>query len=127
MKKILFITAGIILAFSMTLSACSKDESSEPAPNNPEEEVPATPDESDEPDTSEGERRTLVVYYSHSGNTHTIAGYIKDALESDIVRIERQFLIRNLMMSILRKRERKWHQAIILNLSCILRISKTMT
>lgn len=88
MKKISFITAGIIMAFSMTLSACGKDESSEPATNKPEEEVPATPDEPDGPDTSEGERRTLVAYYSHSGNTHTIASYIKDALESDIVRIE---------------------------------------
>lgn len=88
MKKILFITVGIIMAFSMTLLACSKDESSELAPNKPEEEIPATPDEPDEPDTSEGERRTLVVYYSHSGNTQTIADYIKNALQSDIVRVE---------------------------------------
>ena len=88
MKKILFITVGIIMAFSMTLLACSKDESSELAPNKPEEEIPATPDEPDEPDTSEGERRTLVVYYSHSGNTQTIADYIKNALQSNIVRVE---------------------------------------
>lgn len=88
MKKILFITVGIIMAFSMTLLACSKDESSELVPNKPEEEIPATPDEPDEPDTSEGERRTLVVYYSHSGNTQTIADYIKNALQSDIVRVE---------------------------------------
>lgn len=88
MKKILFITAGIIVAFCLTLSACSKDKFSEPTTNKPEEEIHATRYEPDEPDTSEGEKRTLVTYYSHSGNTHTIAGCIKDALESDIVRIE---------------------------------------
>ena len=88
MNKIITLVAVFFTAFAMTLTACGKEDPSEPVPNNPDDEIPVTPDNPDEPDSPDSDSRTLVVYYSHSGNTQTIAGYIKDALGCDIVRIE---------------------------------------
>lgn len=82
------LTAILIMAFSLSLSACNTDNPSEPITEIPDVEIPDTPDIPEEPEGPASERKTLVVYYSHSGNTQTIAGYIKDALGCDIVRIE---------------------------------------
>ena len=70
-------------------------QSSPPAADsNADEELPETPapteapdaaepaDEQPEETSSEG-GRTLVVYYSASGNTAAVAGYIADALGAD--------------------------------------------
>lgn len=35
-----------------------------------------------------GDRKVLVVYFSHTGNTRTIAGYIHETVKSDLVEIE---------------------------------------
>lgn len=88
MNKIITLIAVLFTAFAMTLTACGKEDPLEPVPNNPEDEIPVIPDKPDEPDSPDNDSKTLVVYYSHSGNTQTIAGYIKDALGCDIVRIE---------------------------------------
>lgn len=42
----------------------------------------------DEPAEPSGDRKVLVVYFSHTGNTRTIAGYIHDTVKSDLVEIE---------------------------------------
>lgn len=88
MNKFMTLTAILIMAFSLSLSACNTDIPSESITEIPEVEVPDTPEKPDEPDEPSSGHNTLVVYYSHSGNTQTIAGYIKDALGCDIVRIE---------------------------------------
>ena len=68
------------------------------ADSNADEELPETPapteapdaaepaDEQPEETSSEG-GRTLVVYYSASGNTAAVAGYIADALGADTVEL----------------------------------------
>ena len=64
------------------------------ADSNADEELPETPAPTEAPDaaepvdeqpeeTSSEVGRTLVVYYSASGNTATVAGYIADALGAD--------------------------------------------
>lgn len=42
----------------------------------------------DEPAEPSNDRKVLVVYFSHTGNTRTIAGYIHDTVKSDLVEIK---------------------------------------
>ena len=35
-----------------------------------------------------GDKKVLIVYFSHTGNTRTIAGYIHDTVKSDLVEIQ---------------------------------------
>ena len=68
------------------------------ADSNADEELPETPAQTEEPDTAEPADeqpeetsseggRTLVVYYSASGNTAAVAGYIADAPGADTVEL----------------------------------------
>ena len=68
------------------------------ADSNADEELPETPAPTEAPDTAEPADeqpeetsseggRTLVVYYSASGNTAAVAGYIADALGADTVEL----------------------------------------
>lgn len=50
-----------------------------------EPEIPVTPGETAKP---ADDRKILIVYFSHTGNTRTIAGYINQAVESDIIEIK---------------------------------------
>lgn len=76
--KILFLLAWLMA----TATACSADE--------PQKELPdTTPEEkTEEPTEPSGNKKVLVVYFSHTGNTRTIAGYIHDAVKSDLVEIK---------------------------------------
>lgn len=51
----------------------------------PYEPVLGTPSETAEPT---GDRKILIVYFSQTGNTRTIAKYINEAVESDIIEIK---------------------------------------
>lgn len=59
------------------------------AENTPadEPEVPAT-NEPNEPTDPTGGQKVLVVSFSHTGNTRTIAGYIHNAIKSDLIEIK---------------------------------------
>lgn len=76
--KILFLLVWLMA----TATACSADE--------PQKELPdTTPEEkTEEPAEPSGNKKVLVVYFSHTGNTRTIAGYIHDAVKSDLVEIK---------------------------------------
>ena len=73
MKKIisLFMALGIVLS----LAACSTNQS--PSESTPEEQRPT--DEAG---------KTLVVYYSATGNTENVANYIATATEGDLFKLE---------------------------------------
>lgn len=56
------------------------------AENLPMEEPETQPTQ--EPGEPTGDRKVLVVYFSHTGNTRTIAGYIHNKVKSDLVEIK---------------------------------------
>lgn len=77
-KKILFLLVWLMLA----ITGCSADEPQAELPNTPPEEKP------EEPLEPSGDKKVLVVYFSHTGNTRTIAGYIHETVKSDLVEIK---------------------------------------
>ena len=76
--KLLFLFAWLM---SVTTS-CSADEPRSELPDTPSEERPKEPVE------PSGNKKVLVVYFSHTGNTRTIAGYIHKTVKSDLVEIK---------------------------------------
>ena len=66
----------------MTATGCSADE--------PRKELPDTPpaENTEEPTAPAGDRKVLIVYFSHTGNTRMLAGYIHDMVESDMVELK---------------------------------------
>lgn len=94
MKRICLITLAFIATLGAVMASCSDHEPEKPG----QEEQPTIPDSNTEDDsddtdngsddTPENNDKILVVYYSHSGNTQTIAEYIHDAVGGDIVKIE---------------------------------------
>lgn len=76
--KILFLFAWLMA----TVTGCSADE--------PRKDLPDTPpvDKPEEPTVPAGDRKVLIVYFSHTGNTRTIAGYIHDMVGSDMVELK---------------------------------------
>lgn len=76
--KILLLFTWVMLA----ATGCSAEDA-------PSDNSGTTPIEKpDEPVEPSGDRKVLVVYFSHTGNTQTIAGYIHDTVKSDLVEIE---------------------------------------
>lgn len=89
MKKLLILLTCCLLVFG--LSACVGAQSSETntdsnkdASNEQAKEASSVSESS----TPANSGKTLVVYYSASGNTEKVANYIKDALNADIFEIE---------------------------------------
>ena len=76
--KPLFLFAWLMLA----ITGCSAGESQTDFPETPPTEKP------EEPIEPSGDKKVLVVYFSHTGNTRTIAGYIHDTVKSDLVEIQ---------------------------------------
>lgn len=76
--KLLFFFAWLMLA----TTSCSADEPRTELPDTPSEEKP------EEPVEPSGDKNVLVVYFSHTGNTRTIAGYIHETVKSDLVEIK---------------------------------------
>lgn len=89
MKKLLTLLSCFLLVFG--LSACAGSQSSV----NTNDNYNGTSSDQSKEDSSvsntnstETSGKTLVVYYSASGNTEKVANYIKDALGADIFEIE---------------------------------------
>ena len=102
-KKIFSLSLAAVMTLS--LAACgqggtandnqsaeqSQAETSTPAPTPTSEnaEENATPDASEPEDSQSGEKGgVLVVYYSATGNTEAVAGYIADATGGDLFELE---------------------------------------
>ena len=81
MKKIisLFMAIGMVL----TLAACSTNQS--PSESTPEEQADSSA-EAQQPTDEAG--KTLVVYYSATGNTENVANYIATATDGDLFELE---------------------------------------
>ena len=81
MKKInsLFMALGMVL----TLAACSTNQS--PRESTPEKQ-PDSSAEAQQPTDEAG--KTLVVYYSATGNTENVANYIATATDGDLFELE---------------------------------------
>lgn len=105
-KRILAALLAALTLFSLTACVSRQAQTTTPAQTTQQEapaqdsnsstdvEEPDAPAQTEEPDTAEpsdeqpeeassGGGRTLVVYYSASGNTAAVAGYIADALGAD--------------------------------------------
>lgn len=82
MKKLITLFMSIPLVFS--LAACgnqndgNNSQTSQPAENTAPKSAPEAEGES---------RKTLVVYYSASGNTEAVAGYIAEATDADTLEL----------------------------------------
>lgn len=95
MKKIITLFLSIVLVFS--LAACGNQDSGNSQTTEPtesttpetsqqpsESSTEAPTDSSDEAQETEGENgKALVVYFSASGNTEAVAGYIAEAANAD--------------------------------------------
>lgn len=92
MKRFFLITMAFIATLGIAMASCSNDEPNTPdQTKQPEQEQPANPDDNgneEEKGEDGNTHKILVAYYSHSGNTQTIAGYIHDAVGGDIVKIQ---------------------------------------
>ena len=76
--RLLFLFAWLMA----TATGCSADEPRKDLPDTPPAEKP------EEPAKPADNRKVLIVYFSHTGNTRTIASYIHDMLESDMVELK---------------------------------------
>ena len=94
--KPLFLFAWLMLA----ITGCSAGESQTDFPETPPTEKP------EEPIEPSGDKKVLVVYFSHTGNTRTIAGYIHDTVKSDLVG---SMPIPMITMLCWHKSGKKWH------------------
>lgn len=91
MKKV--ISLFLALTFVFTLAACSNNQ---PQTNNsseslsePTAESTKTPADTSDPESSESENgKTLVVYFSATGNAEAAANYIVEATGADIFKLE---------------------------------------
>ncbi len=93
MKKLTAVLMSLVIVFAF--AACSNQQSeantSTPSGDNTQSAAP-TPDESeneaptDGADTETG--KTLVVYFSATGNTESVANYIADATNADLFELE---------------------------------------
>lgn len=93
--------AALLLAgiMALSLAACGQQAQQPSQPPDPgqETQTPDTSEKESTPETSQPEEtepstdgtsgKTLVVYYSATGNTETVAGYIAATLEADTFEI----------------------------------------
>lgn len=72
----------IFLLFMVSLLATTGCSAESASPDTPPVVKP------DEPQEPAGGKKVLVVYFSHTGNTRTIAGYINEIVSSNLVELK---------------------------------------
>ena len=92
MKKLTALLLSVVLALS--LAACGASSTTQPETSAPTEQPATVPSESSstaptesEPETQPETGKTLVVYYSASGNTERVAKDIAEAAGADLFEI----------------------------------------
>lgn len=79
----------LLAGFMLMVTGCHAEEQEPQEPQTPPTETPEDPDTPEEPSEPTGDGKALVVYFSHTGNTRTIAGYVHEMVEgSDMVELE---------------------------------------
>lgn len=92
MKKLIALLLSLMLVFS--LAACGNNPQAaetEPATSTPvseETQKPETSEETEAADTESTGGKTLVVYYSASGNTENVSNVIAKTLGADLFELE---------------------------------------
>lgn len=92
MKKLIALLLSLMLVFS--LAACGNNPQAaetEPATSTPvseETQEPETSEETEAADTESTGGKTLVVYYSASGNTENVSNVITKTLGADLFELE---------------------------------------
>lgn len=90
MKKITALIMSLLMITS--LAACGSNETNTPAPSEPESsESQSAQDSTMESEVSQEELatgKTLVVYFSATGNTESAANYIAQATSGDLFELE---------------------------------------
>ena len=92
MKKLIALVLSLMLVFS--LAACGNNPQAaetEPATSTPvseETQEPETSEETEDADTESTGGKTLVVYYSASGNTENVSNVIAKTLGADLFELE---------------------------------------
>lgn len=92
MKKLIALLLSLMLVFS--LAACGNNPQAaetEPATSTPvseETQEPETSEETEDADTESTGGKTLVVYYSASGNTENVSNVITKTLGADLFELE---------------------------------------
>ena len=92
MKKLIALLLSLMLVFS--LAACGNNPQAaetEPATSTPvseETQEPETSEETEAADTESTGGKTLVVYYSASGNTENVSNVIAETLGADLFELE---------------------------------------
>lgn len=87
MKKLFSLLLGAVLLLSLTACGETQVESHTAAPSPDITQAPetvATPS----PDTGSGSGRSIVIYFSATGNTERVASYIAEITGTDIFAIE---------------------------------------
>lgn len=99
-KKLFAVVCVLAMVLSMTACGSTEDERKDTPSSNTEsadntEENGTSSEESDRTsntetqETAKGNGKTLVVYFSHSGNTEEAANQIADYTGADLAQIER--------------------------------------
>ena len=92
MKKLIALLLSLMLVFS--LAACGNNPQAaetEPATSTPvseETQEPETSEETEAADTESTGGKTLIVYYSASGNTENVSNVIAKTLGADLFELE---------------------------------------
>lgn len=101
--KILLLFAWLMA----TATGCSADESRKDLSDMPPAE------KLEEPVAPAGNRKAQIVYFSHTGNTRTIAGYIHDMVKSDMMELETEDTYTDITIRCWRKSVRRSQMSIV--------------
>lgn len=83
MKKFLSVLLTVICAvLTLSLAACGEESAAPPTGTGEESTVPPT--DSGDKKPTDGGSKTLVVYFSATGSTRRVAGYIASATGGDL-------------------------------------------